>query len=229
MVTKRGFTITDPLDETLIYSTATEGWTLSAWELDPAETVTNYVDVPGRTAGPLDLSTALTDGRPTYGSRALSVTLECSEGTRADRILKIKELTRHTGYVRHITTPDDDKLHLVGRIIAVRQNYNDLAHASVTLTAVCEPFKYADTERSEIYHGTTVVAVQVKNEGDIPVVPMIEVSNVSGSFELSVNDGKWQLIAGTYILPGFVLKPGRTTVTMYGLADVKLTFTEAFL
>ena len=50
------------------YNTAAHGlWTLNSWTLEEPELLTNMQPVPGRIKGPLDLSTALTDGRPSYG------------------------------------------------------------------------------------------------------------------------------------------------------------------
>ena len=61
------------------YDTALEGlWTLSAWSFSKAVANEEYANVPGHN-GPLDLSTALTDGEPYYGSRELEVTLEGDE------------------------------------------------------------------------------------------------------------------------------------------------------
>ncbi len=233
MSTKRGFLITDPLNKTNTYNTASNGWTLSAWELTPAETITNYIDVPGRARGPLDLSTAQTDGRPVYGNRTLTITLECSEGTRADRILKIKELTRHTGYQRHIVTPDDTGIHLVGRIISVKENYNDLAHAQVFITAVCEPYKQADEEHVEILQAAEYVFVPVVVGGDRPVIPTVEVTGATGTvrleYGLAADRPQWDLVNGTYVLPALLLQPGRNDIVLSGLGTVKLTFTEVYL
>ncbi len=126
------------------YPTADYGWTLTGWRLSSPEVKTNYVNKPGGD-GSWDLSTALTDGIPKYSDRTLTATFELSEGDREYREIIIRDMvnTLH-GQRVHITTPDDDGYHLVGRVFVARE-YSDLAHAAVTVTAVCEPWKYADS------------------------------------------------------------------------------------
>lgn len=127
------------LDE---YKTAEDGlWTLTRCKINKAQQVQNFMDVPGRYA-PLDLSTVLTDGLPYYGSAALDVGLESSEGTRAERQKRIDYLVnRFDGMQTRIVHPDHPDQYLVGRVQVV-PDYNDLAHCSVSLTAVLEPWFY---------------------------------------------------------------------------------------
>lgn len=123
------------------YNTAAHGfWTLTALEFPTPDPVTHLVQVPGRLTGPLDLSTALTSGEPRYGSRNLRAVFESSEGDRAARQARIEEMinTLH-GQRVNIVLPDTPDYYAVGRL-TVRQLYNDLAHASVEVTGVCEPW-----------------------------------------------------------------------------------------
>jgi hypothetical protein len=128
------------------YDTAVDGlWTLAACVLSEATSVTNYIDVPGRLDGPLDASTALT-GDVQYNSRTLSARLESSEGTRLEREARIDELVnRLHGQRVKIWLPDDAEHYIIGRV-SVKKEYNDLAHAAVAVSAVCEPWRYENEE-----------------------------------------------------------------------------------
>lgn len=127
------------------YNTADKHWTLTNWALAPAEVITHFVKVPGRRDGDLDLSTSLTNGAPRFNNRALVATFETSEGTRADRLAWINEMTSQlAGQYLNIYCPDDTDRHLQGRVLTVVTNYCDNAHASVTVNAICAPYKTID-------------------------------------------------------------------------------------
>ena len=66
------------------YDTAVYGWTLTGCELRAPEQKTNYVERTGGD-GSWDLSTVMTGGVPRYKDRTLTITLENSQGDRADR------------------------------------------------------------------------------------------------------------------------------------------------
>ena len=128
------------------YDTHLNGpWTLTGLELAPAEHRTQFVEVPGRD-GELDLSTALTDGAPRYGNRELVATFERSDGTRLMREAAINTMVNWLdGWRMDIRLPDDDLHYLTGRV-HVAKNYNDQAHAAITVTAVCDPWRYNNHE-----------------------------------------------------------------------------------
>lgn len=135
---KRGLTIGT-------YNTAEQLWTLTGWELSAPEYQENFLNVPGRD-GVLDLSAALTNGAPTYHSRTLTVKLECSEGTRLEREAAINTMANWLdGWRLDIVLPDDPGHYITGRV-SVAKEYNDNAHAAVTVTAVCDPWRYAKNE-----------------------------------------------------------------------------------
>ena len=124
------------------YDTAAEGlWTLSAWALGKAVANEEYANVPGH-SGPLDLSTALTDGEPYYGSRELEAVLESSEGTRLEREERINQMINKLDGWRHNIILPDDPLHYINGRVRVEKLYNDLVHASVRVTATCDPWRY---------------------------------------------------------------------------------------
>lgn len=213
------------------YDTAVNGpWTLVEWELSAAEQQQNFVEVPGRD-GALDLSTALTDGRPTYGSRTLVARLECSEGTREDRELMITTMINWLdGWRLDIVLPDDEVHYLTGRV-SVARNYNDLAHASVTVTAVCDPWRYAVAET--VITRTAASAVQTVNlinAGRRAVVPLLEITAAEGATVLlTFGTASWALGAGTYKLPDLFLQSGNNMLNYSGAGSLKVTYREAVL
>lgn len=190
------------------YDTAARGWTLASWQLSAPEYVSNMVEVHGRIDGPLDLSAALTGGEPRYKGRTLTATFERSDGTRQTREDEITTMTNWVdGWRQDIILPDDFEHYLTGRVHVVR-NYNDLAHASITVTATCDPWKYAaiETVLTLIATAEAQTATFV-NAGRRTVVPVLVVAG-SGSLNLQYGTASWSLGAGTYQLPDILLSQG---------------------
>lgn len=209
------------------YDTAQRGaWTVSGLELTSPDLQTNLVYLPGR-SGALDLSTALT-GEPVYNSRQLTVVLENSDGDRAHREQLIREIVAELdGMQKQIWLPDDPDHYLQGRVRVVR-DYNDLAHAAVTVTATCDPWLFNNAETR--YTLTATAQAQKAtfvNKGRKSVVPVVEVTG--GSVNLKFNTNTWELAVGTYQLPDFVLSPGAHELTLSGAGTIQVTYREAVL
>lgn len=210
------------------YDTALSGlWTLSSWALGDAELHEEYADVPGH-SGPLDLSTVLTDGEPYYGSRPFEATLESSEGTRLEREARINQMINWLdGWKLNITLPDDPTHYITGRV-RVRKLYNDQAHASVQVTATCEPWRYSSSETVVGFTATeTEQTVALINNGRRSVVPVVTVSG--GSVNLAFGTSSWALGAGVYALPDIYLQSGSHPLRYSGTGTVLLTYREAVL
>ena len=211
------------------YDTVADGlWTLTGLELAPAVPVMNYVDVPGRRKGPLDLSTVLTDGDPYYGSRNLTATFESSEGNRMEREDRISDMINSLdGYIQEIKLPDDSERHVVGRV-HVERLYNDPSHCSVRVTAVCEPWRYNNTETSiTLTASGTVQRATLPNLGRLAVVPVL---TVTGSEVQIVQGGSsWALSAGSYTLPELLIPAGGLTISYSGTGSLAFTYREAVL
>lgn len=213
------------------YDTAAHGlWTLTAWEFPEPDPEENMVQVPGRLSGPLDLSTALTDGEPRYKSRPLSITLESSEGTREARGARISDMVnRLHGQRVRIVLPDHPQHYAIGRL-TVRQLYNDPAHASVEVEGVCEPWLYAAEEKKVQLSATTSdQTARLRNFGAMPVVPLVTVSGDNASFRLLYGENSWSLSAGVYKLPALRLTAGDHVITYSGTGSAVITYREAVL
>lgn len=177
------------------YDTAAHGWTLApGWALSPAKYRQNFVEVPGMD-GPLDLSTVL-GGRPVYDTRTLTATLECSEGTRLEREALINDMVnRLTGQRMAIVLPDDPLHHITGRV-EVAKNYNDPAHAAVTVTAICGPWREAMEETVEfvplcgknLFNNADFEVVYTNSNSIVPstIATGLRLTNATGAFGCSV-------------------------------------------
>lgn len=207
-------------------------WTLTGWEFTPAEQETSYLEIPGRTKGPLDLSTSLSDGEPVYKSRQLTATFECSEGDRLTRKQWIADMINSLdGRQWEIVLPDDPHLFLVGRV-RVTPLYNDPAHASVSVTAVCEPWKYYRAETAIVLTAKTAKQIAtLTNSGRMPIMPTVVVSGSNASVLIECGSTSYALGEGIYDgkLPALYLFPGETPIKYSGSGTISITYREAVL
>lgn len=214
------------------YNTAADGlWTLSpGWEFPEPAPIENLVDVPGRIQGPLDFSTALTNGEPRFGVRSLRVTLESSEGDRAARAARISDMVnRLHGQRVSITLPDHPNHYATGRL-SVRQLYNDPAHASVEVLGTCEPWLYAlDETTVPLTAAAAEKTATLRNSGAMPVTPLVTISGTNAAVQLRYGVNIWTLSAGVYRLPALRLTPGDHVVTYSGTGSAVITYREAVL
>lgn len=214
------------------YDTAVEGlWTLAGWALGKAEHRESFVEVPGHN-GPLDLSTVLTDGEPFYGSREFTATLESSEGTRMEREERINQMVNQLDGWRHnIILPDDPDHYISGRV-RVEKLYNDPAHASVQVTAVCDPWRY---NRSETVVGLIATPTEqtatLVNTGRRSVVPVVTITggSVTLVFNTESAEYRWTRTPGVYTLADLYLKTGAFPLRYSGEGQIILTYREAVL
>lgn len=210
------------------YDTALDGlWTLTGWTLPEPEYQRNFVEIPGR-HGLLDLSTVLTDGEPIYGNRTLTATFECSEGTRMERNERISDMVNTLdGRRMHIVLPDDQTRYLDGRV-RVQTVYSDPAHASVSVTAECEPWRYNVTETNRAFALTeSDQQAMLVNDGRRIAVPTVTV--LGDWATLRCNGYSWKLYDGVYTLPDLTLPRGKTLLTYSGRGTLIISYREAVL
>jgi hypothetical protein len=209
------------------YDTSGNSWTLSDWNFSEAKYKSNFVEVPGCSIA-LDLSTALTDGEPVYDNRTFTATLESSVGTRLERKTRIDAMINLLdGRQIQITLPDDDTHYIYGRA-HVALKYNDLAHCAVTVTANCEPWRYAkDLTTKTITATATATPYTLTNTGRRTAVPTLVVAG--GDVTIVQGTYTTTLSAGTYILPDITVPTGGATITVSGSGTLTVTYREASL
>lgn len=211
------------------YDTAANGWTLTGWTFSEPEEKTNFIDKPGGD-GSWDMSTILTDGIPKYRDRMLTATLECSEGDRLSREEKIRHMVNLLDGMREDIELPDDPFHYINGKLHVARNYNDPAHAAVTVTAVCQPWKFSRAETVVTLTATTTAnTVNLVNNGRRAVVPLLEVTGNGAEVLLSYKGYTLSLTAGTYTWPDLLLTPGKHSLTFSGSGVLKITYREAVL
>lgn len=227
---KRGLTFRRDDDinvmEQAIYTTATKGWTLASCELSAPVQKTSYIDKPSGD-GAWDLSTTMTDGIPRYQNRTLTATLECSEGDRLTRETLIREMVNLLdGRRMRVALPDDATYYVFGRVHVARK-YNNLAHAAVTITMDCDPWKQKNTQTSQLKSLTaTESTMTLVNNGGRTVVPTLE---VVGSAKLTFGTASISLTAGKYTWPELVLTPGTNELKVSGSSSLAVAYREAVL
>lgn len=211
------------------YDTAANGWTMTSWKLSDPQAKTKYEDKPGGD-GTWDLTTALTDGLVRYKDRTLTVTLECSEGDRLSREAKISQLVNSLeGMVESIELPDDPYHHIKGRIHVAR-NYSDMAHAKLTVTATCAPWRYSNTETTvKLIAATTEKVAKLVNGGRLAVVPLLTVTGSGASVRVAYGTSSLSMAAGTYKWPELLLTPGSHDLSYSGSGVLTISYREAVL
>lgn len=204
-------------------------WTLASLKLTPAEQQTNYITVRGR-SGALDLSTAVTGGIPVYGNRTLTAVLELSENTREQRERYINDIINQLDGVRaKIQLPDDPGWYLDGRVHVARE-YNDLAHAAVSIKADCYPYKLKTAETTVVTQIAGVDSVVKLTCTRRPIVPTITVDAETVitwyGASYSVSPGKHR-ISGILLTMGTHTMKARTTGGEKG--NLTITYQEGQL
>jgi hypothetical protein len=209
------------------YDTASHGWTLTGYKLSDPEQKTNYIEKAGGD-GSWDLSTVNTEGIPRYKDRSLTVTLEHSGSTRDDRMTIINYMVNKLdGLTWQIVLPDRPGYYLTGRV-HVREDYNDPAHAAVTITATCSPWLYKVTETEhKLTAASTTKTVTLTNEGRLAMVPTLK---ITGTVALTYGSAYINLTTvGTYEWPDLLLTPGDHVLEYSGTGTLEIKYREAVL
>ena len=130
----------------------------------------------------------------------------------------------------NIVTPDRPQHYAVGRL-TVSRLYNDLAHGSVQVGAVCEPWLYATAETVVTLTATSAEqTAPLYNRGAMLVVPLLEVTAAGGeSIVLTFNNSSISLSAGSYEWPDLFLTPGVHSLKYSGAGTVRITYREGVL
>lgn len=199
---------------------------LTAKDVTPPEPKTYLVDIDGAD-GSLDLSESLA-GRVVYKDRKLSADFWTDHGNRKDRERMYREIIRslHGKKIR-IIEPDDPEHYFLGRVIVSKLS-NNLAYATFTVTATCEPWRYSieDSVRRINITGSTRKDVVISNNGVKILCPEII---VNGSVTLYFNGSETLLTSGSYKVSDLKLKQGSNVIGVSGNGSVVFKYKEADL
>lgn len=210
------------------YDTALFGWTLCEFAFPEPDYQAKFLEIPGGI--PLDASTGLTDGEPSYNNRTLTARLENSVGTYPEREALIHKMRNALdGRQMEIVLPDYPGYYTRGRV-QVKKEFNNLAYASVVVSAICDPWIYRRTER--VYNLTATTAKQVVelyNAGRCRVIPDLTVTGSGASVLLEFGTVSEAIGPGTTFLPDLCLPQGETSLTYSGTGTLRISYREAVL
>ena len=201
------------------------GMILTDLSLEMPEVKTKYQTLPLEN-GSIDLSEVVT-GRPVYGLRTLKLTFK-RRGASASEWLSVCSQIASAVHGKRlpITLPDDPDHYYLGRI-ACAPGAKEYGAGTFEVTAVCDPYKYAQAESSAVCGaGTTAVL----NSGDEIVSPTFTASETG--MTVALNGGAAYSIAqvGKAVkIPELLLLPGANNVTVTGTGNVILTWREGVL
>ena len=169
-------------------------------EISPPEVQTYTVEVPGRD-GYLDLTDVITED-VRYYNRTLEATFDVAivdrSTTWADIVSEI--YSRIHGQKLKIILDDDPDWYYYGRVSVD----GDSSSGEITITADCEPYKYAVSETVyEISKSCTAALVN----GRMKVTPTVTVTNET---MITTSESSISLSAGSYDMTDFALSEGVT-------------------
>ena len=201
------------------------GMILTDLSLEMPEIKTKYQELPLEN-GSIDLSEVVT-GRPVYGLRTLKLTFK-RRGTSAAEWLDICSQIASAVHGKRlpVTLPDDPNHYYLGRITCA-PGVKEYGAGSFEITAVCNPYKYAQTESSAVCStGTTAIL----NSGDEIVSPTFTASETG--MTVALNGGAAYSIAqvGKAVkIPELLLLPGANNVSVIGTGNIILMWREGVL
>ncbi|MGN0518132.1 MAG: hypothetical protein ACI4II_05360 [Acutalibacteraceae bacterium] len=207
---------------------------MTALELSSPKPITSYINIPGSSI-PIDLSTVLTNGQPTFEQRNLLATFESGEATRTIRRNNYLNIFNSAhGQKLKIKLPDfeNSTYYLLGRsnVELLEDNVNYLRFQ---ITSICDPWIYTPIKTVSFEVEETVKKVSIDNPGKMSVVPIIEV--VGGPVNITYYDVdplsliriktySHNLNSGTYKFPTLIVNhPGRY-VEISGSGTIKFKY-----
>lgn len=198
---------------------------LTAKKISDPTPNTKYIKLDG-VNGSLDLSESLT-GEITYSDRIITATFWTDYGTYKERETLLRKITAYLhGKKFKIIEPDDTDHYLYGRV-KITAKTNNLAYATFTIEATCDPWYYAinDSTRYVEVNGESVDVV-INNNGVKTLSPEV---TVTGSVEVVFKDGETSLTDGSYKIPDLKLYTGANVIRVSGSGAITFTYKEATL
>lgn len=193
------------------------GLILEDVDLGSPEPQISQVVVPGRN-GTLDYTEAIA-GYTTFNNRNLTFSLVRDGTPTAIETTRAEFLKDIHGQTVNIY-PDWVSGYFHGRASVEVSDYRP-NFIRLTVSVSADPYRYA-SEETEVY--LPVGTNSATNSGALPVVPTVI---TTGSTTITFNGSSYTVAAGTRTIPGIVLMPGDSDVTVN--RATRFTFTEGYL
>ena len=190
----------------------------------PPEIKTNYVEIDGAD-GEVDLTEALA-ARPTYRSRLFFASFITDEGSWEEREKLLSDLVcKLHGRKMKIIDPDDTARYIYGRVsVKTAQNYP--AYASISIEAVCDPWRYDSEETVKTFSAGSYQEIALYSSDVATLCPDI---TVTGTVTFTCNGVTTTASDGTYKIATFKLFEGENIIGLSGSGTLTLTYRRATL
>ena len=200
---------------------STYGVDVTAVRISPPEAKTIYVDVP-RMDGQLDLTEMF--GYVRYNQREIVI-----EG-----VIRGNYATYNAGLSDLANAVDGQRIPLAlswdanyqyqGRW-TIESEKEDAYSAAVTITGLCDPYKYKVPITLTEFSVTTTREITLIN-GRMPVTPSV---TTDAEMQVVFNGASYAFSAGTHIAPGLILSEGDNTLTVNGTGTITFQYQEGDL
>lgn len=197
----------------------------AAVEVSPAEPKTNFIDIPG-----VDGSKDFTEspaGRVVYKTRKITWKYKLYPGD--DWATKYTHVSNAiNGWSGKITLDEDPDYYYQGRVTVSKHAAQGILH-TITVTAVCQPYKLRQSETSQSANLTTSYSTIVLVNDRKPVVPEI---TLSAATSLLWKGNTYTLTAGTHRPLDIMLTEGENLLqakTTTGSGTIKVVYQKGAL
>lgn len=197
----------------------------AAVDVQPAKPKTNFIDIPGAD-GSKDLS-ELPAGRVVFETREITWTFKLYPGDHwATKYMQVSNALN--GRACHITLHDDPDWYYVGRLTVDKHAVDSILH-TITVVAVCQPYKLWQTELVATESLTTTYKTLLLTNDRMPVVPTI---TVSAATTVEWKGDTFSLSAGTHKVLDIELAEGANYLkakTVSGTGTIKVSYRKGAL
>lgn len=198
----------------------------AAVDVQPAEPKTNFIDIPGAD-GSKDF-TESPAGRVVYNTREITWVFKLYPGDNwAAKYAQVSNALN--GKSCKITLDDDPGYYYQGRVSVDKHAADGILH-TISVIAVCQPYKLRQTETTQSANLTTSYSTLTLSNERKPVIPSITVSQPT---TLLWKGNTYAVTAGTHRLLDIMLVEGSNTLqaktTSAGSGTITVTYQKGAL
>ena len=177
----------------------------AAVNVEPAKPKTNFIDIPGAD-GSKDFSESPA-GRVVYNTRKITWTFKLYPGDKwAAKYMQVSNAIN--GRLCKITLDDDPDYYYQGRVSVDEHAADGILH-TITVVAICQPYKLWQTETTMSTSLTTTNKTLTLTNDRMGVVPTI---TVSAATTLTWKGNTYSLTAGTHKVLDIMLVEGSNSL-----------------